>query len=157
MLVPCCSECGSTEVRSDAYAEWDIVSQQWVLLTEFDNTDCEKCGGECSISWRKATPAELHEAVPDIKLVQPGIQLTANGAVVRSGDYVLARCKTPEGAEFTQEHQAPQLAQLFAAAPDLLAALESCLPYVPGWKSGDFDGRPWLVAAAAAIAKGTKP
>lgn len=45
-----CSECGSVEVRADAYAEWNPEEQEWELITTFDNTDCEDCGGECSIT-----------------------------------------------------------------------------------------------------------
>lgn len=36
---------------------------------------------------------------------------------------------------------------------ELLEALESVLQYVQGWATADFDGRPWLQNAAAAIAK----
>lgn len=43
---PVCTECGSDDVRCDAYAIWDIEAQDWVLLTTFDNTDCEKCGAD---------------------------------------------------------------------------------------------------------------
>ena len=46
-------------------------------------------------------------------------------------------------------------ARMIAAAPDLLAALEGVLPYVPGGHEFDHDdiGRPWLQVARAAIAK----
>jgi len=44
-------------------------------------------------------------------------------------------------------------ARLIAAAPELLAALEGLLPMVPGHNEDDTAGRPWLVAARAAIAK----
>jgi hypothetical protein len=49
--LPICTECGSADVRADAYAEWDAENQCWSLVTTFDNTDCENCGGECSIEW----------------------------------------------------------------------------------------------------------
>ena len=42
---------------------------------------------------------------------------------------------------------------LHAAAPELLEALRSVLPNVPGWESKDFSGRPWLELAKRAIAK----
>jgi len=45
-----CTECGSDDVRCDAYAIWSVPNQQWELLTTFDNTDCENCGGECSLT-----------------------------------------------------------------------------------------------------------
>lgn len=49
--LPICTACGSAEVRSDAYAEWDAENQCWSLVTTFDNTDCENCGGECRVEW----------------------------------------------------------------------------------------------------------
>lgn len=48
---PVCTVCGSDDIRRDAYAEWSVEKQEWILVTVFDNTDCEKCGGECSIDW----------------------------------------------------------------------------------------------------------
>lgn len=42
---------------------------------------------------------------------------------------------------------------LVTAAPDLYAALEAVLPYVPGYVHGDTEGRPHLTAAIAALAK----
>jgi hypothetical protein len=47
-----CSHCGSTEVLRDAYAEWDVETQQWELHSVFDNAICqsETCdGGETHI------------------------------------------------------------------------------------------------------------
>lgn len=44
-----CTTCGSDDVRRDAYAIWSVPEQKWELLTTFDNTDCENCGGECSL------------------------------------------------------------------------------------------------------------
>lgn len=41
-----CSTCGSDDVRRDAWAEWDIDLQKWVLGTVFDAGHCESCEGE---------------------------------------------------------------------------------------------------------------
>jgi hypothetical protein len=49
--LPVCSACDSSDVRADAYAEWDADAQDWSLVCTFDNTDCEHCGGECSVQW----------------------------------------------------------------------------------------------------------
>jgi hypothetical protein len=38
-----CSKCGSDNVRVDAYAEWDIDAQDWVLAATFDDAICEAC------------------------------------------------------------------------------------------------------------------
>ncbi len=42
-----CSNCGSKRVRRDAYAEWDVRSQKWVLQNVFDFAVCEsdECDG----------------------------------------------------------------------------------------------------------------
>lgn len=44
-----CSTCGSTDVRRDAYAEWNVQTQEWELHSVYDNFVCEDCGGECSV------------------------------------------------------------------------------------------------------------
>lgn len=45
-----CAYCGSDRVMRDAWAEWDVERQEWVLLTVFDYAHCEDCGGETSLS-----------------------------------------------------------------------------------------------------------
>ncbi len=47
-LQPECTVCGGHDIKHDAYASWDIEEQDWVLITTFDSSDCEDCGGECS-------------------------------------------------------------------------------------------------------------
>lgn len=42
------------------------------------------------------------------------------------------------------------------AVPDLLEALKAVMPLIPGHLDDDVAGRPWLVAARAAIAKATQ-
>lgn len=50
--IPYCSECGSKDVKADAWAEWDENKGEWVLAQTFESTThCEDCGGECSLSW----------------------------------------------------------------------------------------------------------
>lgn len=45
-----CNRCGSDDVRRDAWAEWDVASQAWVLGTVFDAGYCEgECEGEASL------------------------------------------------------------------------------------------------------------
>jgi len=44
-----CSTCGSTDVRADAWAEWDIETGQWVLSSTYDNKWCETCEGETKL------------------------------------------------------------------------------------------------------------
>lgn len=41
-----CSFCGSSEVNRDAWAEWDVDTQQWVLGVVFDYGYCQACEGD---------------------------------------------------------------------------------------------------------------
>lgn len=43
-----CNHCGSNELRFDAWAEWDAVTQTMVLNNWFDNAYCCECVGECT-------------------------------------------------------------------------------------------------------------
>lgn len=48
-----CSDCGSTDVVFDAYAEWDIETQCFYVHTIMEKGhQCNKCEGPCSIDWR---------------------------------------------------------------------------------------------------------
>lgn len=38
-----CERCGSELVTRDAWAEWDIDQQEWVLAAVYDNAFCHKC------------------------------------------------------------------------------------------------------------------
>lgn len=44
-----CSECGSEDVLADAWAEWDIDTQEWVLQTTFDEKFCPDCDCSCKV------------------------------------------------------------------------------------------------------------
>ena len=45
-----CAACGSEDVHCDAYAVWDIETQQWTLDNTFDKgAFCDACDGECRI------------------------------------------------------------------------------------------------------------
>lgn len=41
-----CETCGSDLVTRDAWAEWDVDQQDWVLGAAYDYTFCHKCEGE---------------------------------------------------------------------------------------------------------------
>ncbi len=45
-----CSWCGSENVSHDALARWDTETQQWEISSTLDNSDCDRCGGECDIT-----------------------------------------------------------------------------------------------------------
>ena len=51
---PRCHHCGSERIFRDAWAVWDIDSQQWsfeFVQTTFDAAFCEPCDGETKIIW----------------------------------------------------------------------------------------------------------
>lgn len=41
---PICSYCGSDAVSLDAFADWDMETQEWVLGMTFDDAICRDCG-----------------------------------------------------------------------------------------------------------------
>lgn len=46
-----CGECGSRHVKVDAFAEWDVEQQKWVLSDTFQNEFCADCNGEAFLRW----------------------------------------------------------------------------------------------------------
>lgn len=41
-----CSWCGSVRVSRDAWADWDVGRQEWVLGVVFDDGFCHRCERE---------------------------------------------------------------------------------------------------------------
>ena len=44
-----CEDCGSEEVTRDAWAEWSVEAQGWVLGAVFDYAFCHRCQGSTHI------------------------------------------------------------------------------------------------------------
>ena len=44
-----CKYCGSEYVKRDADAMWNVDTQEWELVSVYDNATCEDCGGETSL------------------------------------------------------------------------------------------------------------
>ncbi len=44
-----CEECRSALVTRDAWAEWDVDQQEWVLGAIFDYAYCHKCEADANI------------------------------------------------------------------------------------------------------------
>ena len=38
-----CETCGSDHVTRDAWAEWDVTTQEWTLGAVYDYAFCHKC------------------------------------------------------------------------------------------------------------------
>ena len=53
-----CAHCGSTDLRRNSDLIWNIIEQKWEIMDVFDNTDCEDCGGECSVKQVNLTEEE---------------------------------------------------------------------------------------------------
>lgn len=49
MIKKVCKYCGSENVRADAWAEWNIDKQDWVLAEIYDNEYCNDCEGDSHI------------------------------------------------------------------------------------------------------------
>lgn len=45
-----CAACGSDDISRDAWGDWDVATQQWVLRTVFDYAHCHACDGETSLA-----------------------------------------------------------------------------------------------------------
>lgn len=52
-----CPECNSEEVRRDAFAEWDIPKQDWVLHDVYNDYCCDTCG----FSFTEPNEVEIHD------------------------------------------------------------------------------------------------
>lgn len=44
-----CGWCGSRRVSRDAWADWDVAWQEWVLSAVFDQGFCHQCERERSL------------------------------------------------------------------------------------------------------------
>ena len=44
-----CRACGGNNVTRDAWAEWDVGSQEWVLGSAFDYAFCHDCEAETAL------------------------------------------------------------------------------------------------------------
>ena len=41
---PVCGACGSSKIRRDAWAEWNMATREWELQNIFDDFCCDNCG-----------------------------------------------------------------------------------------------------------------
>jgi len=49
-IVMVCEKCGSPNIVRDAWANWSVETQEWVLGNTFDHCECEDCEGETHVS-----------------------------------------------------------------------------------------------------------
>lgn len=88
-----CSNCGSVDIKADAWAEWDFNAQQWVLSQTFDATHCEDCEGEASCDEH-----DQAEAFPSVE--RDDDDFNKFRGVVRRGDAVIARTEDVYDSSF---------------------------------------------------------
>jgi DNA-directed RNA polymerase subunit RPC12/RpoP len=54
-----CAQCGSDDVRQDAYAQWNPLTQKMELTATYDTWICESCDGletkVKEIPWKEAS------------------------------------------------------------------------------------------------------
>lgn len=53
-----CTRCGGDDVSRDAWANWDVKAQEWVLGAVFDYAHCHRCDGETSLIDAHLDPGE---------------------------------------------------------------------------------------------------
>jgi hypothetical protein len=52
-----CARCESVLVTLDAWAEWNVDQQEWVLGATYDHTFCHKCEGQTHLVEVELAPA----------------------------------------------------------------------------------------------------
>jgi hypothetical protein len=49
---PVCDHCGASDLRVEAYLEWDIRNQTWKIGELIDDHQvCNSCGKDCKPRW----------------------------------------------------------------------------------------------------------
>lgn len=48
-IVITCANCGSADVRRDAFAAWNVEAQDWEIASVYDEGHCEDCEGEARL------------------------------------------------------------------------------------------------------------
>ncbi len=49
---PVCPQCQGRSVVRDAWAEWSVAAQDWILKTVFDEFVCDQCGDSIHPVWK---------------------------------------------------------------------------------------------------------
>ena len=52
-----CGTCGSEDVGRDAWGDWDVATQSWVLRCVFDYAHCHACDGETRLEEGPVIPS----------------------------------------------------------------------------------------------------
>lgn len=57
-----CNKCGGHNVTRDAWAEWDVAEQEWVLAATFDYSYCHDCQEETRLEEMAVAASDDREA-----------------------------------------------------------------------------------------------
>jgi hypothetical protein len=55
---PVCEKCGSEDVTLDTIGKWDMTEQIWKTVGALDNSDCNNCGEEVNLIWKRKEQEE---------------------------------------------------------------------------------------------------
>ena len=56
-----CTDCRSSDIRFDAWAEWDEQKQEYVLFQTFQEAFCENHEGSCTVEDEEYEDGESQE------------------------------------------------------------------------------------------------
>lgn len=113
-----CPRCGGDRCGNDANAGWDVVTQQSVLLGEFDNQWCNDCGDLTLAEYTITDPAEIARidaarAALTVEAAAPQLLAAAEAALMVLGDLGVVRVEGHVPAAITL-----LTAAIAAARPD---------------------------------------
>jgi Protein of unknown function (DUF3768) len=101
---PVCGACGSSKIRRDAWAEWNLATREWELQNIFDDFCCDTCGESSTPKWeidaefRTKRIRRLNDAMRHGQVEHGSIVITA-GLQARDEAYLSRAAQTV--AEFS--------------------------------------------------------
>ena len=111
---PHCARCNSTDVRADAYAEFNVDTGEWELSATFDKgAVCEICGGETRLIWAEVDPQLSPPAPPDPSPMWVVFYSTSDPETEEAHDHWRV-CATAEIAQTAYEDAARSLVHFHA-------------------------------------------
>lgn len=110
-----CRHCGSEDVSQDAWADFNPVSQQNELRTDFDDSFCHACEGETKVEEQEITD---HERIEEIR--QGRRTLRAE----RNAEALLDMVERLVGYRDNYPSRGSSSVELFADAQELIKKIE---------------------------------
>lgn len=100
-----CRSCGSDNIVADAYARWDIQTQDWDLSSVLDNKICEDCGYEKDYCDEIPVEEEDEDMKPEDRINE---LLAANNLLVENNRLLKEQLRRDRDqfAFYSKEHRA---------------------------------------------------